>query len=179
MELVIGRVARAHGVHGELVVEVRTDQPAQRFAVGAVLHGRRPRARDGRARDGTDHTVVAARAHSGRLLVRLDDVHDRAGADGMRGILFVVDSAELPASEDPDAFYDHELEGLSVTLADGTAVGAVQEVLHTAGGELLSIRTQDAAPREHLVPFVAAIVITVDLATATIVIDPPDGLLEG
>jgi len=174
VELVIGRVARAHGVHGELVVDVRTDEPEERFAVGTVLHGRKPR-----AREATDYTVTAARSHSGRLLVRLDEVNDRSTAEELRGTLFLVDPAELPASDDPDAFYDHELEGLLVSLVDGTAVGTVVEVLHTAAGELLSIRPAGAEQGEHLVPFVAAIVTEVDLEGATIVIDPPDGLLEG
>lgn len=173
MELVIGRVARAHGVHGELVVDVRTDEPEDRFADGTVLHGRKPR-----ERDDTDYTVTAARSHSGRLLLRLDGVDDRAAADQLRGTMFFVDPAELPASDDPDAFYDHELEGLSVVCSDGTPVGTVREVLHTAGGELLAIRPAGAKQGEQLVPFVAAIVTGVDLASATIVIDPPDGLLE-
>lgn len=172
MELVIGRVARAHGVHGELVVEVRTDEPEQRFTAGTVLH-----ARPARGRDHNDYTVAAVREHSGRLLVRLDGVVDRAAAETLRGNLFVVDSAELPPSSDPDAYYDHELEGLSVTLADGTAVGTVTEVLHTAAGELLSVRPAGTEHGEHLVPFVAAIVTDVDLGSATVVIDPPDGLL--
>ena len=174
MELVIGRVARAHGVHGELVVDVRTDEPEERFAVGTVLRGRKPR-----VREATDYTVTAARSHSGRLLVRLDEVNDRSTAEELRGTLFLVDPAELPASDDPDAFYDHELEGLLVSLVDGTAVGTVVEVLHTAAGELLSIRPAGVEQGEHLVPFVAAIVTEVDLEGATIVIDPPDGLLEG
>jgi 16S rRNA processing protein RimM len=174
VELVIGRVARAHGVQGELVVDVRTDEPEERFAVGTVLRGRKPR-----VREATDYTVTAARSHSGRLLVRLDEVNDRSTAEELRGTLFLVDPAELPASDDPDAFYDHELEGLSVSLVDGTAVGTVVEVLHTAAGELLSIRPAGVEQGEHLVPFVAAIVTEVDLDGATIVIDPPDGLLEG
>lgn len=173
MELVIGRVARAHGVHGELVVDIRTDEPEERFAVGTVLRGRKPR-----AQEHSNYTVTAARSHSGRLLLRVEEIADRAAADALRGLLFVVDPAELPPSDDPDAFYDHELEGLSVALEDGTAVGTVREVLHTAGGELLSIRPAGAEQGEHLVPFVSAIVVAVDVDARTIVIDPPDGLLE-
>ncbi len=173
MELVIGRVARAHGVHGELVVEVRTDDPDDRFAVGTVLHARGPR-----ERVTADHVVSGVREHSGRLLVRLEGVDDRTAADGMRGRLFVVDHADLPPSDEPDAFYDHELVGLRVQLGDATEVGTVLDVLHGAAGELLSIRPAGQAAGEHLVPFVSAIVTEVDLAAGTIVIDPPDGLLE-
>jgi 16S rRNA processing protein RimM len=172
MELVVGRVARSHGVRGELVVEVRTDEPEARFAPGAVLHGRAARAAQVR-----DFTVESAREHSGRLLVNLVGVTDRTAADALRGMLFLVDSEELGPSEDPDEFYDHELEGLRVQLTDGTEVGTVTEVLHSAAGELLSIRAA-ADGREILVPFVTAIVPTVSIADALIVIDPPEGLLD-
>jgi 16S rRNA processing protein RimM len=93
----------------------------------------------------------------------------------LRGTLFLVDSADLPPIEDPDEFYDHQLEGLHVVTAAGAAVGSVAEVLHTAAGELLSVRTEEG---EVLVPFVSAIVTSVSLAEQTIVIDPPEGLLE-
>ncbi|WP_206490391.1 ribosome maturation factor RimM [Rhodococcus sp. KRD162] len=180
MELVIGRVAKSHGIKGEVVVEVRTDDPDDRFAAGNVLRGRRPRSDAAPAK----YTVDAVREHSGRLLLRLNGIDDKTAADQLRGILFVVESTDLPPSEDPDEFYDHELEGLTVILTDGSVVGTVREVLHSAAGELLSIRpssdtTPGAAARaEILVPFVAAIVTSVSLADKTIEIDPPEGLLD-
>ncbi|GAA4476172.1 ribosome maturation factor RimM [Rhodococcus olei] len=182
MELVVGRVAKSHGIRGELAVEIRTDEPELRFAVGAVLHGRKPR-----DRKLTDYTVEAAREHSGRLLLRLKGVDDRTAADALRGVLFVVDTADLPPSEDPDSFYDHELEGLEVRLGDGTVVGTVIEVLHSAAGELLSVRPagRESGPDskspptgEILIPFVTAIVPVVSVAGGFVEIDPPEGLLD-
>ncbi|NUS93588.1 MAG: ribosome maturation factor RimM [Nocardia sp.] len=175
MELVVGRVARSHGVRGELVVEVRTDEPEVRFAPGAALRGRPGRGASASAV--RDFTVESAREHSGRLLVQLAGVTDRSAADALRGTLFLVDSEDLGPSDDPDEFYDHELEGLRVQLTDGTEIGTVIEVLHSAAGELLSIRAA-ADEREILVPFVTAIVPTVSIADRLIVIDPPEGLLE-
>ncbi|MDF0531246.1 ribosome maturation factor RimM [Tsukamurella sp. 8F] len=171
MELVIGRVVKSHGIRGEVVVEVRTDSPDLRFFDGAVLTGRRPR-EDSVAQ----YTVTASREHSGRLLLTLAEVSDRTAADAIRGTLFVIDSSEVEPSDDPDEFYDHELEGLEVRLADGTVVGTVGEVLHPPGGELLSVRAADR--REILVPFVKAIVPVVDVAAGIIEIDPPEGLLD-
>ena len=171
MELVVGRVAKSHGVRGELVVEVRTDEPDLRFAPGSTLTGRRPR-----SEETTTYTVESARPHSGRLLLRLDGIADRAAADALRGTLFVVDSATLPPSEDPDEFYDHELEGLRVCTVAGGDVGVIAEVLHSAAGELLAVRTPDG--REVLVPFVRDIVPEVALADGTVTIDPPEGLLD-
>lgn len=170
MDLVVGRVVKAHGITGEVVVDVRTDDPETRFAPGTRLRAR--------ARNGPQRTFVveSAREHSGRLLVRLEGVTDRDTAEGLRGNLFLVDSADLPAIDDPDEFYDHQLEGLRVVTTDGRLVGNVTEVLHTAAGELLSVTSETGA--EILVPFVSAIVTEVSLQNQTIEIDPPDGLLE-
>jgi 16S rRNA processing protein RimM len=170
MDLVVGRVVRAHGVTGEIVVEIRTDDPDTRFAPGTTL-----RAKPSRGGPERDYVVDSTREHSGRLLVRLDGVADRSAADSMRGTLFVVDSVALPPIEEPDEFYDHQLEGLQVVTTTGTPVGSVAEVLHTAAGELLSVRSEAG---EILVPFVSAIVTSVSLTDRTIEIDPPEGLLE-
>jgi 16S rRNA processing protein RimM len=171
MDLVVGRVVKAHGVTGEVVVEVRTDDPDNRFAPGARL-----RARPSRGGPQREYVIESAREHSGRLLVRLAGVADRDSAEALRGNVFLVDTEDLPPIDDPDEFYDHQLEGLRVVTTDGQLVGNVQEVLHTAAGELLSVTSETAA--EVLVPFVSAIVTEVSLDNQTIEIDPPDGLLE-
>ncbi len=171
MDLVVGRVVKAHGVTGEVVVEIRTDDPESRFTPGATLRGRPPRGGPER-----DYVIDSARTHGARLLVRLDGVADRSAADALRGTVFVVDSENLPPIDDPDEFYDHQLEGLRVVTTDGRLVGNVNEVLHTAAGELLSVTTEAGA--EVLVPFVSAIVTSVSLAEQTVEVDPPEGLLE-
>ena len=170
MDLVVGRVVKAHGITGEVVVEIRTDDPDIRFAPGSSLRGR-----PSRGGPESRYLVESVRDHSGRLLIRLDGVVDRDAAESLKGTVFVVDSEELPPIEDPDEFYDHQLEGLQVVTTTGTAVGTVAEVLHTAAGELLSVRSGE---KEVLVPFVSAIVTSVSLADQTIEIDPPEGLLE-
>lgn len=170
MDLVVGRVVKAHGITGEVVVDVRTDDPDARFAPGTSLRGRP-------AKGGAEgeYTIEWVREHGGRLLVRLNGVADRNAADALRGTLFVVDSQELPPIDDPDEYYDHQLEGLQVRTVAGDVIGSVAEVLHTAAGELLSVRS---AEREVLVPFVGAIVTSVSLTEQVIEIDPPEGLLE-
>jgi 16S rRNA processing protein RimM len=172
MDLVVGRVVKAHGVGGELLVEVRTDDPDSRFAAGSTLRGKPTR-----GGPSGEYTVESVREHGGRLLVRLAGVAGRDAADAMRGVVFLIDSGELPPIDDPDEFYDHQLEGLRVRTADGRDLGTVAEVLHTAAGELLAIRREDGTG-EVLVPFVSAIVTSVSLADNVIEIDPPDGLLE-
>ncbi|MET0473573.1 MAG: ribosome maturation factor RimM [Mycobacterium sp.] len=172
MDLVVGRIVKAHGVGGEVVVDVRTDDPYGRFAPGTALRAR--------ARDKTERTLVidSMREHGGRLLVRLDGVASRDAADALRGSLFIVDTADLPPIEDPDEFYDHQLEGLRVRTVGGHDVGTVAEVLHTAAGEILAVRPVDGDGPEILVPFVGAIVTSVSLDDRLVEIDPPDGLLD-
>jgi len=171
MELVVGRVVKAHGITGEVVVEVRTDDPDSRFAPGTRLRAKRPRD-GGQARS---IVVESARDHGARLLVRLAEVTDRDSADALRGSVLVIDSDELPPIDEPDTFYDHQLEGLLVRTTTGEQVGVVAEVLHTAAGELLSVKRDSG---EVLVPFVSAIVTSVSLDDGVVEIDPPEGLLD-
>lgn len=173
MELVVGRVVKSHGVRGELVVEVRTDSPEERFAVGTRLVGRVGR---GDASTDREVTIEAVRQHSGRLLMRLAGVSDRDTADALRGMLLLVDSESLPDPEDPDEYHDHQLVGLRVLDTSGDALGEVTEIVHTPAGELLSIRL--AGGGDALVPFVTEMVPEVDLPAGTCVIDPPEGLLD-
>ncbi|MDU0291513.1 ribosome maturation factor RimM [Saccharothrix longispora] len=170
MDVVVGRVAKAHGISGELAVDVRTDSPETRFAPGSVLAAK---LRDGTSRD---LTVTAARNHSGRLLVRFEEVLTRDVAETLRGTLLLGSTDDLPPTGDPDEFYDHELEGLAAELADGTKVGTVREIVHGPGGELLVITREGGG--EHLVPFVREIVPTVDVAGRRVVLTPPEGLLD-
>jgi 16S rRNA processing protein RimM len=168
--LLVGRVAKAHGIGGELAVDVHTDEPDERFAPGAVLTARL------RDRSVRTLTVSTARAHGTRLLVRFDEVPDRTAAEAVRGAQLLVDAADLPPSDDPDEFYDHELEGLTAVLADGTEVGRIREIARTPGSELLVIDRSEGD--EVLVPFVRAIVPEVDVPGRRVVLDPPEGLLD-
>jgi 16S rRNA processing protein RimM len=168
--LLAGVVVRAHGLRGEVVLDVHTDSPGDRFADGAVLVARRPGAPDGAL------TVESTRPHSGRLLARFVEVPDRTAAEGLRGTRLLVAAAALPAPDDADEFHVHQLEGLRAELADGTVVGVVADVIHGPGGELLVLRREGAD--DALVPFVQAIVPEVDLLGARVVLTPPDGLLD-
>ncbi|OBK38069.1 ribosome maturation factor RimM [Mycobacterium sp. 1245111.1] len=170
MELTVGRVVKAHGVTGELVVDIRTDDPEQRFAPGSTLRAK------GSDRSERSYTVDTVRPHGGRLLVRLSGVADRDTADALRGSVFVIDSADLPPIDEDDTYYDHQLEGLQVQTTAGVELGTVTEVLHTAAGELLAVKREHAP--ELLVPFVSAIVTSVSLENGVVEIDPPDGLLD-
>src|SRR5580693_9551085 len=144
MQLVVGRIARPHGVRGEVSVAVHTDEPERRFAVGSVL-----------ATDPAEAgplTVATVRWHTGRLLIGFDGITDRSHAEGLRGVWLTLDSAQAESSDDPDEFHDHELIGLAVVTVSGEPVGRVTDVRHH-GQDLLVI---EPAARGEAAPATAA-----------------------
>ena len=136
MQLVVGRITRPHGVRGEVSVEVRTDDPDLRFAVGRVM------ATDPAAAGPL--TVESMRWHSGRLLIRFAGIADRNQAEELRGTWLTLDSAEVGSTGDPDEFHDHELIGLAVVTTLGEPVGRVTDVRHF-GQDLLVIEPAPAS----------------------------------
>ena len=170
--VVVGRIGRPHGVRGEVTVEVRTDDPDDRFVPGAVLLTE--------PADRGPLTVAGARWHREVLLLVLEradgsPVDSREAAEAVRDTELHVPVADLPELEDPDAYYDHQLVGLAARLTDGSPLGTVTAVRHE-GADLLVVRRTEGG--ELLVPFVTAIVPAVDLAAGEVVVDPPEGLLE-
>ncbi|MGW6687933.1 ribosome maturation factor RimM [Streptomyces sp. NPDC054961] len=168
MQLVVARIGRAHGIKGEVTVEVRTDEPEQRLGPGAVLQTEPASA--------GPLTVETGRVHSGRLLLRFAGVKDRTGAEALRNVLLIadVDPAELPA--EPDEYYDHQLMDLEVVLEDGTAIGRITEISHLPSQDLFIVERPDGT--EVMIPFVEEIVAAIDLAEQRCVITPPPGLVD-
>jgi 16S rRNA processing protein RimM len=174
MRVIVGRIGRPHGIRGEVVIGVRTDEPDLRFAVGTSLDVVE---QADEPAGGQQLTVVSARWHSGQLLVAFAGVTDRTAAAELTGRWLTVDSSQLPETGDPDEFRDHELIGLSVRTCAGEPVGVVADVLHY-GQDLLVVRRPAGQQGEFLVPFVKAIVPEVDVRGGVLVIDPPPGLLD-
>ena len=166
VEVVVGVVGRAHGVRGEVAVELRTDEPDRRFAPGQRL----------RAEDASRvFTVASVRDHLGRLLVYFEELSDRAAAEAARGTRLVAD---VPAAERPAGageFYDRQVVGLLVSTAAGTEVGRVVAVLHLPQQDVLEIQTPTGS---RLVPFVEALVPVVDLEHGSLTVVDLDGLLS-
>jgi 16S rRNA processing protein RimM len=178
MLLVVGVIVRPHGIHGELMVDVRTDEPGERFAVGRSLVTARavrgPRGGDPVATG--DLTIGTLRPHQGRLLIMFEGIADRTVAEGLRGVLLCVDSADVRPPEDPDEFLDHQLVGLAAVDEAGERLGEVVRIEHAPASDLLHVRLTDG--RTALVPFVRAIVPEVDVAGGRVVLTPPGGLLD-
>jgi len=164
VRVLVGRVGKAHGVRGEVTVEVRTDDPEVRFAPGAQL----ATSEDGRRA----LTVERSRWHSGRLLVAFAGTTDRTTAELLRGTLLYRDAEDRVA--EPDAWYDHDLVGCSVRTEQGI-VGTVSDVVHLPAQDLLAVRLTGGTTR--LVPLVAELVPSVDLEAREVLVADRPGLL--
>ena len=166
--MTVGRIGRAHGIKGEVGIDVRTDEPDRRFADGATVVTEAKVART--------LTVASSRWHSGRLLVKFAEVPDRTGAEQLRN-LFVqceVDDDERP--EDPEEYYDRDLIGLVVRTTDGAEVGEVVDVVHLPSQDLLEIRRP--AGNVVLVPLVEELVPELNLDKQCVVVADRPGLLD-
>jgi len=166
--LTVARIGRPHGLRGEVGLELRTDDPTTRLAVGMVLDTDPPSA--------GPLTVASTRTAQGRWYVVFDQVGDRTAAEALRGVLLVVDDGDA-ASTDPDSWYRHELVGLRAErVGDHVLLGTVVDLEHPPGHDLLVVREPGGTVAR--VPFVRQIVPVVDIDGGRVVLDPPGGLLS-
>lgn len=166
MQVVVARIGKAHGLRGEVTVQVLTGAPDERFVAGEVFV--------------TDPAPIgplvlrSARDHNGILLLAFEGTDDRSGAEALRGTKLLADA--LADDDDEEAWYERDLVGLKAVTVDGTEVGEVTALESRPAQDLLVVRLTGG--REALVPFVTAIVPEVDIAGGRVVIDPPPGLLD-
>ena len=161
MRLNVGRIGRAHGILGEATIEVRTDDAADRFAIGAKLD--------------TDSqgflTVATARVHNGILLLAFEGIDSRNAIEKYRDQLLYADVDIDAPGEDEDDFHVLQLVGCKTYLIDGDLYGEVIDVLNLPGQDVLVIKTEDG---ESLIPFVHQLVPTVDIKAKKMVVIPPE-----
>jgi 16S rRNA processing protein RimM len=163
----VGRVARAHGIRGQVIVNPETDFPERRFTPGAELFVRR----GGRIEP---LRVTTVRFQNDRPVIGIDGVATMNQAETLAGCELRV-PVETLAALPADTFYRHDLIGCRVETRDGAHVGVVRDVEGTMGGSRLIV---DGARGEVQVPLATDICTTVDVGNKRIVIDPPDGLLD-
>jgi 16S rRNA processing protein RimM len=168
-QLRVGRLVKAHGLKGGLKLELYTDNPEGRFVPGAGFTLQVPEASPWH---GKEITVREYRVMNGNPVVFFQDVEDRDAADSLvRAILWI--DQDVDEAED-DAWFDHQLVGLEV-VRDDTVIGRVVRVEHFPAQDLLIVK---AGEDEVMVPFVSAIVPTVDVQAGRVIVTPPPGLFE-
>lgn len=164
MQLTVARIGRAHGLRGEVALDLRTDAPDERFAVGVVLATA--------PADVGPLTVAGIRTLHDKWFLSFEEAPDRTAAERLRGIELLV---EETASDEDDAWYPHELAGLRAEHVDGSLLGTIAGLEHLPAHDVLILVEPSGA--RTLVPFVRAIVPVVDVAGGRVVLDPPGGLL--
>lgn len=163
----IARVARPHGLRGEVSADVLTDFP-ERFDglenVIAVLPGDERR----------ELRIERFRFQNERVLLKFAGIDRIEDTESLRNAEICVTETETVVLEEGE-FFDWELSGCTVETVTGETVGTVKELMRTGGTEVLVI---EGADKEYLIPFAESICTEVDIEKKRIVIDPPEGLLE-
>jgi 16S rRNA processing protein RimM len=168
MQLTVARIGRAHGLRGEVAIDLRTDDPERRLADGQVL-ATEPAAAG-------PLTVAGTRSQHGKWFARFVEVPDRTAAEALQGTELVVDVDDAETDVEDDAWYPHELTGLRAEHIDGRLLGSIAGLEHLPAHDVL-ILVEEGSGARTLVPFVHAIVPVVDVAGGRVVLDPPGGLL--
>jgi 16S rRNA processing protein RimM len=170
-QLRVGRLTKAHGLKGAIKLELYTDEPDRRFVPGAVFALQVP---TGSPWHGKTLELDELKWYNGHPVAFFKDVPDRTVAESLVKAILWVDHDPAEPSTDENAWYDHQLVGLSV-LRDGAAVGTVTAIDHFPAQDLLTVTTETG---DVLVPFVTAIVPAVDIEAGTLTVTPPPGLFE-
>ena len=160
MRLLVGRIGRAHGILGEATIEVRTDDPNIRFAIGATVntdkHG--------------DLIIVSGRVHNGILLLGFKGITTRNQIEELRNEMLYSDVDINESTGDDDEYHVLQLIGCMTFLESGQEYGEVSDVINLPGQDLLAIKTQEG---ESLIPFVHQLVPEVDVKNKRIMVIPP------
>lgn len=166
MRLLVGRIGRAHGIAGEATIEVRSDEPQLRFAIGARVQT------DTRG----DLTITSHRFHNGTLLLGFAGVTDRNGVEALRDTLLYAD-VDITEQSAPNEYHVMQLIGCQAFLESGELFGELTDVLNLPGQDVLSIAT---ASGEVLIPFVQQLVPHVDVVARKVIVIPPsiDGVVK-
>lgn len=170
-QLRVGRLTKAHGLKGAIKIELFTDAPERRFTPGAQYSLQVPTASPWY---GKTIELIELKWYNSHPVAFFKDVADREQAESLIKAILWIDQDMDAASEEEDAWFDHQLVGLRV-LRDGVEVGTLTQVDHFPAQDLLTVKTSTG---DVLVPFVKAIVASVDIEAGTMTVTPPLGLFE-
>ena len=170
-QLRVGRLTKAHGLKGAIKLELFTDDPGRRFVPGAVFTLQVP---TGSAWHGKTIELVELRWYNQHAVGFFKDVPDRSTAETLAKAILWIDADVAEQSDEEDAWYDHQLVGLAV-MRDGVRIGTIGRLEHMPAQDLLIVKTPTG---DVMIPFVKAIVPSVDVKNGIVTITPPPGLLE-
>lgn len=167
--LLLGKIERPHGVRGEIRMRIYTDFPERVHAGQSLYLGPDP---DGEA---LPYTVETVRPHQNYLLIKFSEINERTDADLLRNLFVMVEHDQAVPLED-DEIYLYQLIGLTVHTTEGQILGEIVDVLETGANDVYVIRRPDS--KDLLFPAHDETVIEIDLDEQTIIVQPPEGLLD-
>ncbi len=170
-QLRVGRLTKAHGLKGAIKVELYTDAPEKRFTPGATFALQVPTSSEWH---GKKLELIELKFYNAQPVAFFKDVNDRSAAETLIKAILWIDQDLTQESDEEDAWFDHQLVGLTV-LRDGTKVGVISKIDHFPAQDLITVETSSG---DVLVPFVKAIVASVDIEAGTMTVTPPLGLFE-
>ena len=166
--LVVGQIAGAHGLYGEIKVDLLTDDPHRFQELDHVFLGK----------EGDEPSPLALkgyRLHQGRVLLQLESCTDREQAQSLRGLLVQVPREEaIPLEE--DEYFEYQILGLAVWTSEDEYLGTIEEIIYTGANEVYVIRGQAPGPREILIPAIEKVVLEVDLEAGRMTVQVPEEL---
>lgn len=169
--IVLGHIARPHGVHGALVVSPYTEDP-ELILEGSHLELRSP---DGRTRRPIESLKGKAAAQG--LIVKIKNITTREAAAALKGWSLIMAREHLPEPAEEEVYWA-DLLGLTVKMPDGLVLGRVEQLMEAGAGLILVVSGQDDPAKEYLIPFQEEFLVELDLPNGQVIIDPPPGLLE-
>ena len=161
MLMTAAQIGPAHGLRGEVIVDIRSDDP-QLFTPGESFSTSNS--------DFPALTLSSIRQQKDRVIALFDEVSSREDAEALRGARLLVDERE-----EEDAWYPHQLKGLRAQDPQGRPLGSVSGLRPGGAQDLLLVGTERG---EVMVPFVRQLVPTVDVEGGRVVINPPPGLFD-
>ena len=170
-QLRVGRLTKAHGLKGAIKVELYTDAPERRFVPGAVFSLQVPTSSDWH---GKTLELIELKFYNAQPVAFFAGVLDRSTAETLIKAILWIEHDPAEKSDEEDAWFDHQLIGLAV-LRDGVRVGTISQIDHFPAQDLITV---DTPTGDVLVPFVKAIVASVDIEAGTMTVTPPLGLFE-
>ena len=158
----VGHVTKAHGIRGEVAIEVRSDNP-ERFVEGATLF----------TEDGRSLTIERAQPHGARMLVKFSGIDDRSAGESLRGHVLVVPESWLPELPEGE-YWPFQLQGCLVVTESGRELGSVSGVIPNPANDLWVAIGADG--QEMLLPAIRDVIVSVDVTTRRIVVHDVPGL---
>lgn len=166
--LVVGKVKGAHGLRGELKVEILTEDPHRFGLLKRVFIGLEEE-------EPVPWILEGFRLHKGQALLVVQGCQDRSSAEALRGQLVQIPLEEAIPLES-DEYYEYQILGLEVWTSSGEFLGRVADIIETGANDVYVVAGPAPGHTEILLPAIEEVVVEIDLEAGRLVVELPEGL---